>query len=531
MTAPVRLRIWPLRAVRDAKQPPARGGDEVLALVNCYAEEREIGPLIVTRPGFAKIATQLGAGANRRGQLVTQFTKRNGTTYTVLICGGKFYTYDWGADTVTEVLDSTDFSGASITLSAAAKCYAATFADKLIVSDGVNVPWAWDGTSHGGLTKCTNAPVIYGPIVVYYAKWVGIKNTARSTIVWSEEGEVNVGFEAGGYNNAWDLVQTRTEGLTSLAASNDALYYARQNSVGAITGAVSTDFRSTGVREAVSDTSGTLAADGFIVVDNRLIYVDQYGRFQVGGLGGVREVGTGAATLMSTIPTNNLANVSALDDPETGHVRFAIPESGSDDPTMQVWLSRDDGRFASQCRGYQFSRWGSVQDGTKQPTIVHIGGANATTSASGYAYKHGHPRNGSIWSDGFANGTAAIETTLETGHAGAGTLVDKVFTRGEIALLLPTRLSGLSLTHITSQTTSAALTFATLSTGGTPLGMFVLGTDTLGGSTGETKRTWTTRQRGRWCKLRFNHGVAGERIAVSELALEYTPVSRRAGVR
>src|SRR3990167_7278799 len=223
MTAPIRARIWPLRAVRDAKQPPARQQDELLSFLNCYPQDTEVGPVLVGRPGFGLMGVQLGSGSNRRGQLVAQFTKRAGTTYTVVICGGKFYAYDWGTDTFTEVLDSTDFSGASITLSATAKCYATTFADKLLVSDGVNVPWAWDGTSHGGLTKCTNAPVIYGPPVVYYAKWFGIKNTARSTPVWSEEGEVNLGFEAGGYNNAWDLIQTRTEGLTALAASNQAL--------------------------------------------------------------------------------------------------------------------------------------------------------------------------------------------------------------------------------------------------------------------------------------------------------------------
>ena len=98
--------------------------------------------------------------------------------------GGKFYTYNWGTDVFTEVVTAANFTTASITLSSTAKCYAVTMADKMVVTDGVNTPWMWDGTTGAsGLTKLTNCPVLYGRPTVYYAKLFGIKNTERSTMV------------------------------------------------------------------------------------------------------------------------------------------------------------------------------------------------------------------------------------------------------------------------------------------------------------------------------------------------------------
>jgi hypothetical protein len=77
-------------------------------------------------------------------------------------------------------------------------------------------------------------------MTVYYAKLFMLKRD-RKTIVWSEENQPNTGYEAGGYNNAWELTQTSNEPLTAIIGTNEALYYGRKTSVGAIRGACQLD--------------------------------------------------------------------------------------------------------------------------------------------------------------------------------------------------------------------------------------------------------------------------------------------------
>lgn len=534
-----RHRVWPIRAVRDAKQPPARDTDEVFRLENCYAQDTEIGPLLVGRPGFWLMGTvgsgagvQLGSGGNRRVQLIHQLTKRNGTEVSMVLCGGQLYTYNWSTNVWTESVTAANFATASITLSASARCYAVNFADTVVVSDGVNKPWTWDGTAGaGGLVSLTNAVVAYGPPAVYYGKLFFIKNAARGTFIWSEEATANTGYEAGGYNNAWDFVQTATEGLVSLAATNDALYVFRQNSCTAVTGAVTTDFKTTGTREALSPSLGTTAPGSVAVIGDRVVFLDQYGFVQAASLGGgVREIGTGARETLRSIPALNLAVTQTLDDQETGHIKLALAESGNDDPNIELWLDRSDGRFASTVRGYAFTRFGLLKDGSGFPTVVHGGGSSPTTN-TGYVYAHDHP-GGSTWDDEFQSGTLPVSHVVETPFIGHDTEVDKLFSRGEVAVLPVTSLTGVGLAIRTSYGVGGDMTLEDIDQEGVGLGTFVLGTDTLSESSNEeTKRTFGLRDRGRWARLTVTHGTVGEQFQLSELALVSTPVTRRPEVR
>lgn len=241
-----------------------------------------------TRPGRYRVnSSSIGAGGGSVvGQLVYQFTKLDGTQYTVVIVDGKFYTLNWSTGVYTEVVTGANFATASITLSTTARCYAVTLNDKMIVSDGVNKPWTWDGTSGaGGLTSLTNAQVMYGQPTVYYAKLFGIKNTERSTIIWSNENDPTTGYESG-YNNAWRLSQTGSDPLFAIRGTNDALFYWRQRSVGAIRGAVDTTFATTGVLDAVSTLVGTRSPAGVCVYNDKIYFPDEYGRpcaFAIGG--------------------------------------------------------------------------------------------------------------------------------------------------------------------------------------------------------------------------------------------------------
>lgn len=227
------------------------------------------------RPGTYRLASAALAGV---GQLAYQFTKNDGTQYTVAIAGGKFYTFNWATSTWTEVVTAANFATASITLSSSAKCYAVQLNNKMIVSDGVNKPWSWDGQSGaGGLTSLTNAPVLYGQPTVYYAKLFGIKNTERSTVVWSNENDPTTGYETG-YNNAWTLSQTGSDPLFAIRATNEALYYWRQRSIGAIRGPVDTAFTTTGVLDAVSTLVGTRSPAGVLIYNDHIYFPDEYGR-------------------------------------------------------------------------------------------------------------------------------------------------------------------------------------------------------------------------------------------------------------
>ena len=549
-----RYPIWPMRAVRDALAPQARLQDEMWRLENVYAEDTEVGPVLVGRPGFWLLgetgsasgsATGLGTTAGaKRTQLIHQFTKRDGTEISIVIVEGQIYTLNWSTQVWTETVTTANLTTAGITLSTSAPCFAVTFADKVIVSDGINAPWAWDGTAGaGGLTVLTNAPVFYGPLVVYYAKLFGIKATARQTFVWSEEGDPETGYEAGGYNNAWDFVQTATEGLQALAATNEALYVFRSNSHTAVIGAVTTDFKTTGTREALDPTIGTIAPASVIVIENAVWFMDQYGHFQRSQVGqGCKEIGVGAREFMTTIVASDYEDMEAVDDVELGVVRFGVHQPGTfDEMDTLVWLNREDGRFASREYGYAFSRLGILKDDAGKPTVIHGGGGTITNAADGYIYAHGH-LNQSFWNDGvfnwaqrlptwsFASTGAAIDHIVETTHVGHDTSLDKTWVRGELSTTLPSDLTAVDLYFTTPDGTSDALTLDDITESGTQLGVFLLGTDTLGVASEERKVTFQMKRRGRWCRLRVAHGTMNEQFAVSQLDLEAVAASRRPGV-
>lgn len=476
----------------------------------------------------------------KRTQLIHQFTKRDGTEISIAIVEGRLYTFNWDTLIWREPVTTANLTSAGIVLSTTATCYAVTFADKVVISDGVNLAWTWDGTDGaGGLVELTNAPVFYGPLVVHYAKIFGIKNTARGTFVWSEEGQPNTGYEAGGYNNAWDFVQTATEGLVALASTNEALYVFRTNSHTAVIGAVSTDFQTTGSREALDQTIGTTSPASIVVIGNAVWFVDQYGTFRRSQVGsGCREIGEGAREYMKTVVGTDLPNIQAVDDPETGHVRFAVQQPGGyDELDTLLWLNRADGRYACREHGYSLSRIGTLKDGQGLTTIVHGGGANSTTAADGYVYAHGH-LDQAYWNDGFfdwtsgaiADAATAIDHVIETPFIGHDTSLDKTFVRGEISTTLPSNMTGVGLYFTTPNGLSDVLTLDDVSSSGTPLGEFVLGVDTLAGATEEQKITFQLRQRGRWCRVRFTHSTVHEKIAISEMNLEAVAASRRPGV-
>jgi len=287
---PARLSIDGCKGMRrpnDLKQfDPAYA----YTIVDGYPADPINGGDVVERPAWTIHGTELGTaslGVPNITNLIYQFNKSDGTSVTMCITSGKLYTFDWSNNTWTESVTAANFTTASITTSATARCSAVTLNDVVVVSDGTNTPWSWDGTSGaGGLTKLTNCPVLYGPPQVYYGKVFGVKNTERTTLVWSEENDPATGYEAGGYNNSWTLSQTTADPLFSVLATNEALYYFRLNSIGRIEGAVTPDFSTSGVRDSVAEGTGTVYPWGVTIAHDRVWFLDQFCRpqsFQVGG--------------------------------------------------------------------------------------------------------------------------------------------------------------------------------------------------------------------------------------------------------
>lgn len=209
------------------------------------------------------------------------------------------------------------------------------FADKLVYKGDTVYDTSylrmnmWDGEVGGGgtVTVLTNAPQMYG-MTVYYGKLFGIKTAEPNTIVWSEEFDATTGYEAGGFNNAWTLSQTQAAAaLVRLVGTNEALYYFRQNSIGAVRGAVTTDFINDGTREGVSESIGLLGKHAVTVREQEMWFMDGNLRPHILTFGGqLTPIWEQVASLLPKITYSNA--VQAVIIPEIDAVGFAVTIAG-----------------------------------------------------------------------------------------------------------------------------------------------------------------------------------------------------------
>ena len=157
---------------------------------------------------------------------------------------------------------------------------------------------AFAGGSTGNQAQTTNyyagegaAYSVFGQPVIYYgAVFVIYKQVeatyARTTIGWSEPNQPTVGYQQTDYDNQWTLTQTGSDPLYALAATNDALYYSRALSWGAVAGAPGVNFQGTATHDLVSGNVGCVSSNTVKVFRNYVYFADQVGRvwrFAVGG--------------------------------------------------------------------------------------------------------------------------------------------------------------------------------------------------------------------------------------------------------
>jgi hypothetical protein len=278
------------------QQCPVEKGELWFALNMMPLEATKKGPWI-DRPGYANITNHVTSSTLTVRAMGTFYSSAAGANVSFVvvqdtIAGGgssdpRIYVGS------TQKVAAADFTTAGIVVDMNAQLHWCEYNGQAVFCDGQNYAWMWDGTTDPGdgstLTELTNGPATQvGKPTSYYSKLFFIKED--NTIVWSEEYQPNVGYEAGGYNNAWTLGQTSSAPIYALLGTNQGLWYFRGGSIGLIEGAVDRDFRTTGVHDGISDTVGSDACESVIRTGNLIWFVDDYGRPHVIKEGKVEEI-------------------------------------------------------------------------------------------------------------------------------------------------------------------------------------------------------------------------------------------------
>lgn len=549
---PVARNIW--SQVRPARQreyawgPVTRQRDRTVSLnaspeaaigiLNCWVQDADTDfPTLQGRPGFVIADESMGATAPV--QWAGQLSKAAGTEVSAVIAAGEIWAYTWATDTLTKVVSTANLTTATITLSPSARVYACEFADTLVFNDGVNQPFTWDGTSGaGGLTLLSNAPTVcYGKPWVYVGKLWFIKNAERSTVVWSEEGEANTGYEAGGYANAWTLRQTATEGFYAGEGTNEGLVLWRGNSTTLIVGDVTPNFSSTATDEAISETVGCRSPGGVLNLSGTIYFLSSDRRVLRLAGRSLIDVGIGARARLAAIRAAKLDRsfVEYVDFGEQGErILVAVAETSADEPNGYIVINPATGLCEGAWTGWLSTALGRWKNADGEWRLVHGGGDAATTVDDGLLYIHDVP-NGSTWNDEFLAGESAISHGVETTYIGPDANVEQAFLEGTLILQSTSGVTGVSLTVKTPRgDTPLANTLSSVSSGGAQWGVAVWGTDVWGDEDASTEHRLTFATRGvvgRHARLAISHAAQDERFGLLEATMVAVPTQRRPTTR
>jgi len=503
--SPEVLSAGPFEGVTDSPVPPGASRNRAYRLLNCYINRQSGFPIVAGRPGYTIMEADKGTVV----QWVGQFTTTAGTEYTVAFVDGEIYTYNWGTDAWTKVVSTANFTTASITISTTARIYTVPFFNTLVVSDGTNAPFTWDGTTGaGGLTALTNAPVTYGQPVVYYSKLFLIKNAERDTIVWSEEAAANTGYEASGYNNSWSLPGTKGEPIVALAARNDSLGVIRPRSTTVISGAANDAFTTTGTRSAVSERIGTSSPNGVLVLDEGTVIVDSDGRPQFWPQGGVYaenpSMWDDCSTTIETIPRSALANVQIIYDALANLIWIGIGSSVTNSQVQYLIFERT-GRlpnFVGLFNGFTSNTLGIVKDSASRPRVAH-------GTSDGNIYYHGTPTGGP-WNDA----ATAIQHEVVGPSLGFDMDEDSRFDEATFTFFSRSDMTSVAAGYETSRGVSSTITFD-IAGGGFYLDSSSLDVDSIVDGSGEKRKRVGWKARGRWVRPKLSHQASAETFGLT----------------
>ena len=502
----------PWSAVLDSLDPSTGGPALLKDAQNLYPEQSDIGTAWVTRPGFAALdaAHALGVANHRAAQGYYEFVKLDGTRYRIAIHYGHFYTYDYGTGLFTEI---TVNNGCVIDPNAVHVAML-TMANTLIVSDGVNVPSQWDGSTW---TPLTAAPVMYGRPWVYYDYLFGIKATERSTIVWSAVADPTIGYEAGGYNNAWTLGQSDTNPLQAGVGLNELMYVFRSRSITSILGAPGdSDFSTQATREGISETIGTNSPFAIVAFENGIFFIDADARPQRLRKGYGVDVSppawTGCRVTVANIPNTALSSAVGVYDIQSNHIVLPVPNLGETSPSFCLVFDASNATYSGRWAGFPVTAIGTWTDLSGEPRMVHGG------PSDGCPYIHGVTDSG-VYNDGFVAGDAAIEQILEITPIGYDDKIEKQWDRVDVSLRLATDVSNVNVSLNTPGGIGAttALSF----TGGlAEWDAAIWDSAVWSAASGESHGVLGVSEQGRWATVRFQHAQLDEAIGFIGVAVE-----------
>ena len=420
----------PFKGVRTTREPFDDQSPELLATgTNVYFPDPQSGCSAYARPGFSQPTSV--AGAANGGQAVYNHTADDGTNYNFVFSAGKVFR--WSTDLTSTPVDVTPVG---VTIAAGKFVYVTSLNDSIIVNDGVNEPWI--GTSLGSTPiigtyidydgagvawSAFGQPVVYTGAVFFILNTVG-GVSARTTIAWSEPNQPAVGYQQTDYDNAWTLTQTGSSPLYALAATNEALYYSRDLSWGAITGAPNINFRNTATHDVVSANVGCVTPATVKTFLNYIYFCDANGRPYRFAVGGAPEPiwlqARGAIDSAGVVVT---PYAWAVIEPNLNmYLAFAKADSGSSTgtPTSAFTFDANTGRYTG----------GWTVGG---PVAVDIGGLVRTAlgavrfavlqqSSGGTANLHYlNSTAAGIWQDGGSTAVVRLQTGI-FGFDGARTL-------------------------------------------------------------------------------------------------------------
>lgn len=298
-TSPARevLPCGPFKGVNATTDPFDDTPDYLIDAINMYIPDAKAGSGIYARPGevLMNSASQLG-GANHQGQCIYHHTALDGTEYRFTVVSGRLYRVSADLTTYTDVTPA----GPVISGAANTRVFALSFADKLIVSDGVNRPWMGTNLASTPITgtniqydsgnstwSAQHMTVYSGALVFVVLSIAGVFSQIK--IIWSAPNDPTQGYfntvSGVAVDYTWDLVQTGTTPIYAIQGTNIALLYWRDDSIGALAGAIGPDFKGSSTHDAIDLKIGTRSPASFALFGNTVFFCDSQGRPQMLTLG------------------------------------------------------------------------------------------------------------------------------------------------------------------------------------------------------------------------------------------------------
>lgn len=518
------LACGPFRGCSDATDPTTAQPDLARSLRNMMRSTGPTGSGQLGRPGTSPMGDPLGTKVQAGAQTWTDI---NGVHQTVAVVDGQVWTYDWGTDVWTLSISTANLATASAALSTTARVALVPFADRLVISDGVNFALWWDGTTGAG--GIIELPVkFYGPPTVYYSKLAGIDATNRHTLFWSEEGDATLGYyvTVGPYTyaNAWDNPGGYTEPLTAVCGTNDGLYVFRERISLAILGAMSADFQTAGTRANLSPEIGTNSPWGVREITQGVFLVDADAQPWLMKIGAIAPLPLwkDCQQTLRDVPRLSMVNATVIYDETTSNVVLGLASSGALNPLKWLAFNADD----LQYNGFWYG-WAAAASAGQVIDQFGVKRWSHADLLGGQILAHGSPQAGPL-TDYVSGGKVTMNHEVIGPYLGYDPLQEFFVNQGEFGFTQGTEAT---ITYETSRGfgSSAVITLSSGSGGGFFFDVSHFDVDSFGYPVVSSQGTIGWAGRGRYVSPIVRHSKFNDPFGmdVMRVRIGYTPGNPR----